>query len=470
MICCSPRAFRATEAKNSFDSMESSMCFGSWVCQGRSAVSTRVLRAPNVLCLCSARMRHLLPSKRPASLAFCTCDVRTGYTRRHGHTRDLGDADCGNTLGDMHGRSTLSRGQCTRLGLLSLLAVVCGGGSLFETGGAVVAATDMMQTASPGKTSTRPVCRERKKAGGKEEGKSSPEDSCTLQRLEQTQQRIWRSFVSGFITGTASRAIKALMLVPLDTIKVRQQQVQEIAEPTPLVLASSTPPAAFFSGSALADLYRGWIPALLLAGPSTAVFFAVNDLVLASFSDAGGGGGSAAGGWWLIPAAATAASVSAWGVRTPFEVVKVALQGRKYENSVAAVKGLGVTGLWSRLPDFLVMYLPGDPVKMWVYGELGGMWRSLHAGSILLWQESLDGAIAYSIVTLLSNPVSVVNTRLILKGGGGGNVASGLKELIEAEGLGALAYGLWPRLIKGAVSGAVTFTIYELSKTLLSKS
>jgi hypothetical protein len=40
------------------------------------------------------------------------------------------------------------------------------------------------------------------------------------------------------------------------------------------------------------------------------------------------------------------------------------------------------------------------------------------------------------------------------------------RELVEREGLSSLATGLTPRLIKGVASGAVSFTIYELSQTL----
>ena len=39
------------------------------------------------------------------------------------------------------------------------------------------------------------------------------------------------------------------------------------------------------------------------------------------------------------------------------------------------------------------------------------------------------------------------------------------RELVEKEGLASLAKGLTPRLIKGVASGAISFTIYELSQT-----
>jgi hypothetical protein len=61
---------------------------------------------------------------------------------------------------------------------------------------------------------------------------------------------------------------------------------------------------------------------------------------------------------------------------------------------------------------------------------------------------------------LLSNPVSVANTRLILRNSNSpcvdelqsSNVAGALCELVETEGLRTLGRGLWPRLLKVSYS------------------
>ena len=180
--------------------------------------------------------------------------------------------------------------------------------------------------------------------------------------------------------GASSRAIKSLLVLPLDTIRVRAQTAPPPAPgalssgPLPLEPsqeAGPTVPGASgtwgtdarreagagggekWSGpavwEAVSDLYRGWLPALAVAGPSTAVFFGVNEYMLAILPvpDAGwaeGGGGWVGTGGSRAVVAAAAASVASWLIRTPFEVVKVALMGEQFVSSVAAVQTLGFRG------------------------------------------------------------------------------------------------------------------------------
>ena len=48
------------------------------------------------------------------------------------------------------------------------------------------------------------------------------------------------------------------------------------------------------------------------------------------------------------------------------------------------------------------------------------------------------------------------------------NIIAALRDLVQREGVGVFGCGLWPRLLKGAASGAITFTIFEVSRNLLS--
>jgi hypothetical protein len=98
-----------------------------------------------------------------------------------------------------------------------------------------------------------------------------------------------KAFVAGLITGASSRAVKSLLLLPLDTIRVRQQMPRDepVKAAAPQQRIDSNDEAAalptldylssFFPSSsspfALHGLYKGWVPSLILAGPATAVFF-----------------------------------------------------------------------------------------------------------------------------------------------------------------------------------------------------
>ena len=177
--------------------------------------------------------------------------------------------------------------------------------------------------------------------------------------------------------GVTSRAVLSVLVLPLDTIRVRDQkappppfpssspgfvpaELSEEARPTVQRAATSGDTdrrvgagggekwSLLEVGEAVSDLYRGWLPAVAFAGPSTAVFFGVNEYLLSvsptsDFSFGGWGGvGMGDGGWRAV--AAMAASISSWLIRTPFEVVKVALMGKQYASSRAAVRGIGARG------------------------------------------------------------------------------------------------------------------------------
>lgn len=68
---------------------------------------------------------------------------------------------------------------------------------------------------------------------------------------------------------------------------------------------------------------------------------------------------------------------------------------------------------------------------------------------------------------MLSNPVSVANTRMILEPGQGSSLPEVLSCILREEGPQGLMKGLTPRIGKAAVSGALTFGLFELSRQLL---
>jgi hypothetical protein len=170
----------------------------------------------------------------------------------------------------------MNRGHLIRMGLLSLLVGLLSSGSI----AAAVVREDYIDTPS-----------EKVRNNG------------TNVHLEtRPQQMVWNAFVSGMVSGISSRAVLSLVLLPLDTLKVRQQKKPKMVPPdftlpSPSASSSSTtqpqesnallrPSSSLRSSSddataslgvertgnlIIADLYRGWLPALLLAGPSTAV-------------------------------------------------------------------------------------------------------------------------------------------------------------------------------------------------------
>lgn len=287
------------------------------------------------------------------------------------------------------------------------------------------------------------------------------------------------NFAAGMLTGALSKGMKQIFLFPLDTLRVRAQRR---SSPSPLESVDSDAhaderqakqgegrdslPSAQALISTVREAYAGWIPALLCGGPAAAAFFSTNGYVKSILLENGVDGTA------TLLIAAAVASTAGWTVRVPFEVVKTSVQGRVHKNSWSALKGLlqegGPSRLWRPLPRFLIQYLPGDPIKMAVYDYSQAAIAAWQGAAIQGWQQSGCGSLAYAVVTVLSNPASVGNTRMILEPGKYSSLAECVRSIAAEEGIEGLSRGLAPRLGKAVVSGAVTFGIYEMSKAFVA--
>mmetsp|Transcript_18608 Transcript_18608/g.45736 ORF Transcript_18608/g.45736 Transcript_18608/m.45736 type:complete len:462 (-) Transcript_18608:334-1719(-) len=267
-----------------------------------------------------------------------------------------------------------------------------------------------------------------------------------------------RDIASGLVAGSASRAIKGVVVFPLDTVRVRLQQGKRKGEEEESPFKIN-----------LKQAYAGGIPALLCAGPTAAVFFSVNGalkqlLPMYGISDM----------HIATLVAAALASCLAWSVRTPFEVIKTSIQGGKHPDTLKALKGIvwdeGLVALWRPLPRYLAQYLPGDPIKMATYQYSTMAWTVANGGMLHAWQQSACGSLAYCVVTVLSNPVSVANTRMILEPNRDANLLGCIARISKEEGPHVLLAGLSPRLGKAIVSGALTFGLFEVARAVINNA
>lgn len=311
-------------------------------------------------------------------------------------------------------------------------------------------------------------------AAGAAAGASGPSEVEARRNME-----LKTNFAAGMLTGALSKGMKQIFLFPLDTLRVRAQRR---SSPSPLESIDSDAhaderqakqgegrgslPSAQALISTVREAYAGWIPALLCGGPAAAAFFSTNGYVKSILLENGVDGTA------TLLIAAAVASTAGWTVRVPFEVVKTSVQGRVHKNSWSALKGLlqegGPSRLWRPLPRFLIQYLPGDPIKMAVYDYSQAAIAAWQGAAIQGWQQSGCGSLAYAVVTVLSNPASVGNTRMILEPGKYSSLAECVRSIAAEEGIEGLSRGLAPRLGKAVVSGAVTFGIYEMSKAFVA--
>lgn len=116
----------------------------------------------------------------------------------------------------------------------------------------------------------------------------------------------------------------------------------------------------------------------------------------------------------------------------------------------------GARALWRGLGTSL--WLVTNPViQFFAYDFLKALY--VHAAEISAAEAFFIGAIAKALATLLTFPLQVAQSRLRACGGGVGMVQC-LREL-QAKGLGAMYYGLVPKLLQTVSHAALMFAFYE---------
>ena len=218
------------------------------------------------------------------------------------------------------------------------------------------------------------------------------------------------------LAGTSVGLLKTLIRHPLDTLTVRLQTTSnDVGSAPPPPLARNP-----------LSLYAGVLPSgvcSVLTGP---VFFSCKDYAAQALRSV-----EAVPPALVVPLAVLAATPVYWGARTPLETIKARVQASSAGSTLLDVSR---TGLWDGyIPNCLYGY-PADLVKFGLYEMLKPSFSPLISGS-------LSTMVAQGITT----PLDADRNRIMTdKGYEGGRWK-----------------GLWLRVAKGGVGGAVQFIVYE---------
>lgn len=270
----------------------------------------------------------------------------------------------------------------------------------------------------------------------------------------------WRIAAGNLAAGaTAGCAVEAA-LYPIDTIKTRLQAMRSGGGIGALIKAGG--------GRAL---YSGVWGNLVGVAPASAVFMAVYEpvkqaVIKSQPSDRAFLGPLAAG-----VAAGLASSV----IRVPTEVVKTRMQTGEFKHAFTALKTIlareGARGIFAGYGSFLLRDLPFDAIEFVTYEQLKKGYKT----SVLKDERDLNpaehsvfGAGAGAATGLVTTPLDVLKTRLMIQGQNGRykNVLDCAVKIVQEEGAGALFRGWQPRVIWIGVGGSVFFTVLEASKQL----
>lgn len=283
----------------------------------------------------------------------------------------------------------------------------------------------------------------------------------------------WATIIEGLKNGCASglaAACAKLLLQPFDTVKTLQQ-----ANKGSLGMFEAARDLAARRG--VRSLYTGLGVTLVGSIPAVSIYFGVYQAVKKALLQAL----PPTLGWTLLGVAASAGvgNTVASVFRVPYEVVKQRLQAGMYSSTGEALRtmyrtegGLGAFFGSSGVASQIMRDVPYAIVTLLTYESLrrarAAARRKAGGGKLSTpLEDSMMGAFAGGVGSLVSNPMDVVKTRVMTQPGLYPTVWSAVRGLWADEGAAAFLKGTLPRLLHKVPANAIFFATYEIFRGLL---
>lgn len=283
----------------------------------------------------------------------------------------------------------------------------------------------------------------------------------------------WVTIIEGLKNGCASglaAACAKLLLQPFDTVKTLQQ-----ANKGSLGMVEAARDLVARRG--VRSLYTGLGVTLVGSIPAVSIYFGVYQAVKKALLQAL----PPTLGWTLLGVAASAGvgNTVASFFRVPYEVVKQRLQAGMYSSTGEALRtmyrtegGLGAFFGRSGVASQIMRDVPYAIVTLLTYESLrrarAAARRKAGGGEASTpFEDSMMGAFAGGVGSLISNPMDVVKTRVMTQPGLYPTVWSAVSKLWAEEGAAAFFKGTAPRLLHKVPANAIFFATYEIFRGLL---
>jgi solute carrier family 25 S-adenosylmethionine transporter 26 len=249
--------------------------------------------------------------------------------------------------------------------------------------------------------------------------------------------------------GGAAGALCDLLFFPIDTIKTRLQS-----------------PQGFFKAGGFSRIYSGLPATIVGCVPGAAVFFGTYELTKKHLTTSQPSLNPTLG---HIISAALAVSTAAL-VRVPVDNVKQKMQvtNETFINTIFKVRTLGIRGYWSSL----LRDIPFSIVQFPLYEFMKKKslaYKNEHYNNydveVPVQEAAVFGSLSGGVASVVTTPVDVVKTRLILINDIHGvpykNALDVAMKIAKYEGKGAFFAGLTPRMGSIMVSSILYFGTYE---------
>jgi solute carrier family 25, member 39/40 len=311
---------------------------------------------------------------------------------------------------------------------------------------------------------------------------------------------------SRLISGSVGSIVTALVVHPLEVIKVRLQTATVRASPSSSLCLDVSCPARFrahpvyqhsiqqmarqifmeSNGRVFGGLYAGIRPTLLMAVPSTSIYFTLYEEILDKAQS------QQQPSWWVpLLAGGTARLVTSF-LTSPLEYLRTraATGGASSKSSVTSeirrivAKEGGLPALFRGIQPTLARDVPFSAIYWCTIEQLRPMWGRSHDRIIpipqLLGQEFVNGAVGGMVAAAFTTPFDVVKTRqqtaMVSTASSSLQAVTSqqttlwgqLCAIVQKEGIAALWAGNATRMLKVVPSCAIMISSYELGKRVLS--
>uniref|UniRef100_A0A3Q2SUR5 Mitochondrial S-adenosylmethionine carrier protein n=1 Tax=Fundulus heteroclitus TaxID=8078 RepID=A0A3Q2SUR5_FUNHE len=267
-----------------------------------------------------------------------------------------------------------------------------------------------------------------------------------------------REFVASLVAGGCAGMSVDLTLFPLDTIKTRLQSQQ-----------------GFHKAGGFKGIYAGVPSAAVGSFPNAAAFFVTYECAKSLL-----GASAAFAAPHAAPVshmlAASLGEIVACLIRVPTEVVKQRTQASPSSSSYNMLRATlteeGFRGLYRGYSSTVLREIPFSLVQFPLWEYLKTLWSQRQGHTLHSWQSAVCGAFAGAAAALVTTPLDVAKTRIMLAKAGSaaarGNIPTVLCDVWRNKGLPGLFAGSVPRMAFISVGGFIFLGAYEkIRRTLL---
>uniref|UniRef100_A0AAQ4RQ49 Mitochondrial S-adenosylmethionine carrier protein n=1 Tax=Gasterosteus aculeatus aculeatus TaxID=481459 RepID=A0AAQ4RQ49_GASAC len=209
-----------------------------------------------------------------------------------------------------------------------------------------------------------------------------------------------REFVASLVAGGCAGMCVDLTLFPLDTVKTRLQS-----------------PQGFYKAGGFRGIYAGVPSAAVGSFPNAAAFFVTYEYTK-SLLGAGGPLAAVHAAPVAHMLAASLGEIVACLIRVPTEVIKQRTQASPssttYHTLLATLREEGVRGLYRGYGSTVLREIPFSLVQFPLWEYLKTLWSRRQGHTLYSWQAAVCGAFAGAVAAVVTTPLDVAKTRIML--------------------------------------------------------